>query len=87
MELINFIDLTKPLVSKASQSPVPVGSSPIDRHFQSPTPNVNRLQAKYRSFAIGSVVMDFDFACTGANGANAGDTNEVFKILNLTVKG
>lgn len=34
---------TNPRVSNASQSPVPVGSNPIDRHFQRPTARVRRL--------------------------------------------
>lgn len=34
---------TNPRVSNASQSPVPVGSNPIDRHFQRPTASVRRL--------------------------------------------
>jgi hypothetical protein len=34
---------TSPLVSKASQSAVPIGRRPIDWHFHSPTPSVRIL--------------------------------------------
>ena len=63
--------LTIPRLSNASQSPVPVGNSPMLRHFHSPTPSVNRLHNKYTTFCNGRVVMDFAEAAVGANGANA----------------
>lgn len=37
-------------VSNANQSPVPIGSKPIERHFQRPTPNVNKLHRIYTIF-------------------------------------
>ena len=69
--------LTKPRVSNANQSPVPIGNNPIDRHFHSPIANVKRLQSKYTIFCSGSVVSAFGSGeCflsprTGENGANA----------------
>ena len=62
---------TWPLVSNASQSPVPVGSSPIDRHFHSPSARVRRLHTKYAIFCSGRVDRDFGDDDAGAKGANA----------------
>lgn len=65
------------LVSNANQSPVPVGKSPIDRHFHSPNASVSTLQRKYTNFCRASVVRALGSgACflpagTGANGAKA----------------
>jgi hypothetical protein len=63
--------LTRPLVSNASQSPVPVGRRPIERHFHSPTANVSKLHATYASFWSGSVSNEFAFEDVGAKGAKA----------------
>jgi len=61
-----------PRVSNASQSPVPVGRSPIERHFHNPTPNVSTLHKKYKTFCRGSVVIDLGLeAVEGANCAKA----------------
>ena len=62
---------TCPLVSNANQSPVPVGSRPIDRHFQRPSASVRRLHRRYAIFCRGRVVKDFGGAEAGAKGANA----------------
>ena len=65
------------LVSNASQSAVPVGNSPIDRHFHNPNPRVKRLHNRYTTFCRASVVRALGCgACflpagTGANGAKA----------------
>ena len=59
---------TTPLVSNSSQSPVPVGSRPIDRHFHRPTPRVRILQSRKTIFCNGSVNIDFGFLTVeGAN--------------------
>lgn len=61
-----------PLVSNASQSPVPVGKSPIDRHFHSPSASVSRLHTRYAIFWRGSVPNDLGDEDAGAKGAKAG---------------
>lgn len=59
---------TTPLVSNSSQSPVPVGSKPIDRHFHKPTPRVRILQSRKTNFCNGSVNIDFgSLTVEGAN--------------------
>ena len=63
--------LTSPLASNANQSPVPVGSSPMDLHFQSPTPSVNRLHATYTNFCNKSVENAAGSDLEGANWAKA----------------
>lgn len=63
---------TRPLVSNANQSPVPVGSKPIDRHFHSPTPSVNKLHAMKTSFCSVRVPNDLGFCdVDGAKDAKA----------------
>ena len=66
--------LTWPLVSNASQSAVPVGRRPIDRHFHNPTDSVSTLHATYTNFCNGSVLSDVAPDDVGANGANAAPT-------------
>ena len=59
---------TTPLVSNSSQSPVPVGSKPIDRHFHKPTARVRILQSRKTNFCNGRVNIDFGFLTVeGAN--------------------
>ena len=69
--------LTIPRVSNASQSPVPVGRRPIERHFQSPTASVKRLHAIYAIFCSGRTVNELALAGVGANGVNAISTVQV----------
>jgi hypothetical protein len=64
-------ELTRPRLSNANQSPVPVGNKPILRHFHNPTARVNKLHKRYTNFCSGRVVMDFAEEVVGANGANA----------------
>jgi hypothetical protein len=63
--------LTSPLASNANQSPVPVGSSPMDLHFQNPTPSVKRLHATYTNFCNKSVENAAGSDFEGANWAKA----------------
>lgn len=62
---------TCPRVSKANQSPVPVGSNPIERHFHRPNARVRRLQRIYATFCNERVLKAFGDEDAGANGANA----------------
>jgi hypothetical protein len=64
--------LTSPLASNANQSPVPVGRSPMDLHFQSPTHSVRRLHATYTNFCNKSVESAVGSDLEGANWAKAG---------------
>ena len=76
MDVINQVpckrrrDHTWPLVSNASQSAVPVGSRPIDRHFHSPTDSVSILHATYTNFCKPSVFNAVALDDVGASGAN-----------------
>lgn len=65
-------------LSNASQSPVPVGIRPIERHFQRPTASVNRLHAMYAIFWRGRTLSDLTLAGVGANGANAAFIPAIF---------
>jgi len=60
-----------PLDSKASQSPVPVGNSPIDLHFHNPSASVRRLARIYTNFWSGKTERDLGEEGDGANGAKA----------------
>lgn len=64
-----LVKLTGTLDSKANQSPVPVGSSPIDRHFHNPRPRVRILHRRYTTFCNGNVDSAWAFDVEGANGA------------------
>ncbi len=76
--------LTSPLASNANQSPVPVGSSPMDLHFQRPTPRVKRLQATYTAFCNKSVEKAVGSDLDGANWAKAELTQVSVKVRALS---
>lgn len=62
---------TGPLVSKASQSPVPVGKRPICRHFHTPIPNPTRWKNKNAPFWRNNVVTALGSFPSGAYCAKA----------------
>ena len=58
-------------VSKASQSPVPIGNRPIELHLYSPNASVSILARMYTIFWVKRVLNDLEEEDDGANGANA----------------
>jgi hypothetical protein len=70
---------TRSRLSKASQSPVPVGSKPMDLHFHRPTPSVKRLHRKYSSFCASRVENAAESDLAGAKGLKADSRFSAFR--------